>query len=79
MSFDSILDLFSSVFNRHAPIIRKRVKFAQQRERMNDDIKEGMRNRDYYNGKSDVAENKYWRNMVKYMIEDAKQEYYFKI
>ena len=46
---------------------------------MNDEIKEGMRKRDYYHGKGDMVKYKYWRNRVKYMIEDSKQVYYSKI
>ena len=78
-ALEKFTNIFSSVLNRHAPVIRKRVKFVHQKEWMNDDIKEGMRKRDFYHGKRDMANYKYWRNRVKYMIEDSKHEYYSKI
>ena len=48
--------------------IKKRVKFLQQNEWMNDEIREGMRSRDYYHGKKDTENFRLWRNRVKYMI-----------
>lgn len=73
------IDTFSSVLDRHAPVIKKTGKFVQQKEWMNDSIKEGMRKRDFYHKKKDTCNYKYWRNRVKYMIEESKQEYYSKV
>ena len=60
-SFDSILEIndpdeallaflniFTEVLNQHAPIIKRQVKYLQQNERMNDEIRESIRKRDFY-------------------------------
>lgn len=63
-SFDSILEIddsdeallaflniFTEVLNHHAPIIKRRVKYLQQNEWMNDEIRESIRKRDFYHKK----------------------------
>ncbi|CAC5425558.1 unnamed protein product [Mytilus coruscus] len=42
---------------------------------INDEIKEGMKQRDYYHKKKDTYNYKFWRNKVKYLIENSKQKF----
>ncbi|VDI27296.1 Hypothetical predicted protein [Mytilus galloprovincialis] len=76
----SFLNIFTKVLNHHAPLIKKRVKRLYQNEWMNDDeILDSMRKRDFYHKKKDMYSYRLWRNKVKYLIENSKQNYYTNI
>ncbi|CAC5405105.1 unnamed protein product [Mytilus coruscus] len=72
----SFINSFTEVLNHHAPLIKKRVKHVYQNEWINDEIKEGMKQRDYYHKKKDTYNYKFWRNKVKYLIENSKEKFY---
>ena len=46
---------------------------------MNDEILDSMRKRDFYHKKKDMYSYRLWRNKVKYLIENSKQNYYTNI
>ncbi|VDH96254.1 Hypothetical predicted protein [Mytilus galloprovincialis] len=50
----SFINIFTEVLNHHAPLIKKRVKHVYQNQWINDEIKEGMKKRDYYHKKKDT-------------------------
>jgi hypothetical protein len=55
------------------------VKYLQQNEWMNDEIRESIRKRDFYHKKKDMCN--YWlrRKNVKYLVETSKLKYYTNI
>lgn len=73
------LNIFTEVLNHHAPLIKKRVKRLYQNELMNDEILDSMRKRNFYHKKKDIYSYRLWRNKVKYLIENSKQNYYTNI
>ena len=75
----SFVNIFSEVLNRHAPLISRRVKKINQSEWMNDEIKDAMKNRDYFHKLKDDNNYKFWRNKVKYLIENSKELYYAEV
>ncbi|VDI58187.1 Hypothetical predicted protein [Mytilus galloprovincialis] len=75
----SFINIFTEVLNHHAPLIKKRVKHVYQNQWINDEIKEGMKKRDYYHKKKDTYNYKFWRNKVKYLIENSKQNFYTEV
>jgi hypothetical protein len=55
------------------------VKYLQQNEWINDEIRESIRKRDFYHKKKDMCNYRLWRNNVKYLVETSKPKYYTNI
>ena len=68
--------IFDEVLNKHAPVVRKRVKNDFQPAWYNNEILHARQMRDKYKKQGLWAEYKYWRNRTTYLIDDSKRKYY---
>lgn len=78
IALSTFITKFTVLIEKYAPIIKKRVKTKRQAEWINDDIIIAMKQRDYYHI-LDNEKYKYWRNQVKYLINESKKSYYSEI
>ena len=75
-ALDFFFNLFETVLNKHAPKKVKRVKHVLQPNWFSAEIAEACKKRDYFHKKQDMDNFKFWRNNVKILIANSKQQYY---
>ena len=66
------IDSFLDVFNKYAPLRKKRVKLQTLPPRLNTDIKQAMLLRDKIRKPKKFVEYKQQRNHVNYLVREAK-------
>ena len=69
-------NIFNNILNKHAPIVKKRVKKDRQPEWYNKEISYAGKMRDKYHSLGMWAEYRFWRNRTKHIIDKSKQKYY---
>ncbi|VDI44092.1 Hypothetical predicted protein [Mytilus galloprovincialis] len=69
-------NIFNNILNKHAPIVKKRVKKDRQPEWYNKEISYARKMRDKYHSLGMWAEYRFWRNRTKHIIDKSKQKYY---
>ena len=70
------LELFQSVLNKHAPQRKRRVKRINQPRWMKPEILQAIKIRDHFDKNVDIMNYKIWRQNVKDLIVEAKQQFY---
>jgi hypothetical protein len=63
-------NLFNAILNKHAPIVAKRVKRDKQPEWYNTEVQYARQMRDTFKQLDMWAENKFWRNRTKQILDD---------
>lgn len=71
--------LFSVIYDRHAPVRRKRVKEQSLPPWLTIDIRKAMNQRDRFKKAKNYSEFKNQRRHVKYLVRQAKKAYFDKI
>ena len=61
-NFESFIQSFITVFDKHAPMKTKRVKQETQSKWHNENIKAASKQRDMYHKTRNWSQYKYWRN-----------------
>ena len=72
-NFSNWISKFIAVFDKHAPVMYKRVKRDTQLEWFNDDIKFAMKQRDKFHSRKDWNQYKYWRNKLTALLCTSKR------
>ena len=75
-ALERFVDMFIHTLNRNAPMKKKRVKRLHQPNWFNNIILNAIRQRTYFHKKKDMPNYRYWRQKVKVLIAQAKQNYY---
>lgn len=75
-TFQTFINIFSFILNRHAPLKMKRVKNRYKPEWLNDDILKARFNRDKYHKMKNWVQFRYWRNRVKSLIRCSKRNFF---
>ena len=70
------INTFQTIYDKHVPIKRKRVKHFSPPCWINADIKSAMRQRDLYKRNGNETSYRYWRNKVTSKIYKAKKNYF---
>ena len=68
--------LFTSVLDNHAPLKRKRVTKPRQANWFNSDMLRAIHPRNTFHKSKDIINYRLWRQKVKFLIFDAKTNYY---
>lgn len=69
-------DTFTSVLDKHGPMVTKRVKHIQQPKWMTSEILEAIKKRQSFKANKMFTEYRKQRNVVKYLIMKAKKNFY---
>ena len=69
-------NIFNNILNKHAPIVKKRVKKDRQPEWYNKEISYARKMRNKYHSLGMWAEYRFWRNRTKHIIDTSKQKNY---
>ena len=75
-SVELFLKLFKSVLSKHAPQRKRRVKRVNQPNWMKQEILDAIKLRNHFHKNSDTINYKIWRQNVKNLIIEAKQQFY---
>ena len=71
-NFESFIQSFVTVFDKHAPMKTKRVKKEIQPEWHDETTKAANKQRDMYHKARNWSQYKYWRNKTTNLIRSAK-------
>ncbi|CAG2252795.1 unnamed protein product [Mytilus edulis] len=68
--------MLNKALDKHAPVVKKRVKRDRQPEWYNSEIIYARNMRDKYNALGLWSEYKFWRNKTKQIVDNSKKNYY---
>ena len=75
-ALDLWYDLIKTVLNKHAPIVKKRIKRKYQPKWYNENVRESRINRDHFKKINNHDKYKQHRNMTSSYIRSSKREYF---
>ena len=75
-AFSSFNKVFCAVYNKHAPIKKKRVKTLSMPPWLNPEIKAAISRRDKFKKQKNYSDFKQQRKHVKFLIRQAKKNYF---
>ena len=78
-NFETFIQTFMTVFDKHAPIKTKRVKKESQPDWYNEDIKFASKQRDMYHKSRNWPQYKHWRNKTIQLIRTSKKGFFCKV
>ncbi|CAG2241242.1 unnamed protein product [Mytilus edulis] len=73
---DNLLLPLPQALDKHAPVVKKRVKRDRQPEWYNSEIIYARNMRDKYNALGLWSEYRFWRNKTKQIVDNSKKNYY---
>ena len=76
-NFETFIQNFMTVFDKHAPIKTKRVKLESQPDWYNEDIKFASKQRDMYHKSRNWPQYKHLRNKTIQLMRAAKKAFFF--